>query len=55
MELKDVLHALKDIGIELVELHARISAIEKKMKKGETVVDICTCDECCCESVKDDI
>lgn len=55
MDMENVLHALKDIGIELMDLHARINAIEKRLEKGETVVDICTCDGCSCESVKDDI
>ncbi len=55
MDEVSILHALKDLGIELMDLHARINAIEKKLEKGETVVDICTREGCCCESVKDDI
>ncbi len=55
MDEVSILHALKDLSIELMDLHARINAIEKRLEKGETVVDICTCDGCCCESVTDDI
>jgi hypothetical protein len=55
MDEVSILHALKDLGIELRDLHTRINAIEKRLEKGETVVDICTHEGCCCENVKDDI
>ena len=51
MDEVSILHALKDLGMELMDLHARICAIEKKFEKGETVVDRCTCDGCDCERV----
>lgn len=53
MDIDVILHALKDISIDILDLQERIIAIEKKLEKGETFVDICACEGCCCKSVKE--
>lgn len=45
-DLTPILHGLKDAAIEIMDLHARINAIEQKMEKVGVAGDVCVCNEC---------
>ena len=55
MDDESILYTLKDLGFDILELRARINAIEKKMEKEENTIDICTCNGAYCESVMENI
>lgn len=45
----NVLHALKDAAIEIVDLNSRVSALENKLDKIMNINDdICDCPKCEC-------
>jgi hypothetical protein len=47
MDEINLLHALKDAAIEINDLHARVSALEKKIEKGPEFLDeVCNCPDC---------
>ena len=46
MDEVTILHGLKDLTMELTDLHARLTALENKLEKCETQNHICACDEC---------
>jgi uncharacterized protein with PhoU and TrkA domain len=46
MDEVTILHGLKDLAMEVTDLHDRINAIEKKLEKCKTLKHICACDEC---------
>ena len=46
MDEVTILHGLKDVAMEVTDLHARINALEKKLEKCKTLKHICTCYEC---------
>ena len=46
MDEQAILHGLKDLVLEVTDLHARINAIEKKLEKCKTLKHICACYEC---------
>ena len=46
-DLTSILHAIRDVSVELMDLNARVEALEKRLEKGETLRDEC-CEDCCC-------
>ena len=54
MNTESMLHALKDIGIELLELEVRINSLEKKLEKIEKILAVFANNQCL-EGVKEGI
>lgn len=48
MNEENILHGLKELVMDVADLHARINAIEKKLEKCRALKRICTCNECEC-------
>lgn len=49
MDEEIILHALKELGMDVVDLHARINSIEAKLEKYNDLKHMCTCEESQCE------